>query len=331
MSTFMEGVRSALERVFRRTSVVPPAHAGPPAMKTLAERTLMTEQCRDADVLPKVERAGEVLTKPDSLRVQVMFNGMEVVAGGYYGDWMEDLIRRCRGHHEPQEEVAFAEVLRHVGESATMIELGAYWSFYSIWFTREGANRRAVVMEPDPQHLEVGRQNAALNGCDLTFVNAVSAGRDAPPTAFDTEESGVIAVPRLSVPTLVRDHSIDVLDILHCDAQGVEVEVLESCRPLAAAGRLLWLVVSTHAEMISGDPLTHQRCLALLGDMGATVLVEHDVHESFSGDGLIVAKFGDVPSAWVRPSLSYNRYSTSLFRNPLYDLAECRGKLITGS
>jgi len=83
-------------------------------------------------------------------------------------------------------------------------------------------------------------------------------------------------------------------------------------------------VVSTHSHHISGDPLTHQRCLGLLARAGATILAEHDIHESFSGDGLIVAKFGPVPAGWQKPRLSYNRYSESLFRNPLYDLATAR-------
>jgi hypothetical protein len=108
---------------------------------------------------------------------------------------------------------------------------------------------------------------------------------------------------------------------LHCDAQGVELAVLESCLDLMQAGRLGWLVISTHAHQISGDPLTHQRCLALLRHAGAAIMAEHEVSESFSGDGLIVAKFGGVPAGWVMPGLSYNRASESLFRNPLYDLA----------
>ena len=45
------------------------------------------------------------------------------------------------------------------------------------------------------------------------------------------------------------------------------------------------------------------------------------MQESFSGDGLILAKFGPLPKDWKTPTLSYNRYSESLFRNPLYDLA----------
>jgi hypothetical protein len=51
------------------------------------------------------------------------------------------------------------------------------------------------------------------------------------------------------------------------------------------------------------------------------VLAEHDVHESFSGDGQIVAFFGARPIDWKPVTISYNRYSNSFFRNPLYDLS----------
>jgi hypothetical protein len=60
----------------------------------------------------------------------------------------------------------------------------------------------------------------------------------------------------------------------------------------------------------------------MLRDFGGTILAEHDVHESFSGDGLIAAYFGPEPLEWNEPPISRNKYSTSLFRNPLYDLAE---------
>jgi peptidoglycan/xylan/chitin deacetylase (PgdA/CDA1 family) len=59
----------------------------------------------------------------------------------------------------------------------------------------------------------------------------------------------------------------------------------------------------------------------LLRSLGAHIEAEHDVHESFSGDGLICARFGSEPRGWRAPELSYNRASTSLFRHPLYDLA----------
>ena len=60
----------------------------------------------------------------------------------------------------------------------------------------------------------------------------------------------------------------------------------------------------------------------MLQDFGGTILAKHDVNESFSGDGLIAACFGSEPLDGSEPPLSRNRYSTSLFRNPLYDFAE---------
>jgi FkbM family methyltransferase len=292
-----------------------------PIIRTMEERTIITTLCRDADALPKVANAGAVVQQPDGTRVQIMHNGIRVIAGGYYGPWMQDLITRCHGHHEPQEEVLFAEIMKHLDARATMFELGGFWSFYSIWFLTQDRRRRAFIVEPDPAHLETGRTNARLNDCEAVFIPAFVGGSAAPPSPFTTEESGVVVLPRVSVPDLMATHAIEHLDLLHCDAQGIELAVLESCVDLAAAGRLGWIVVSTHSHHISGDPLTHQRCLAVLRRSGAHILAEHDVHESFSGDGLIIAKFGAVPEGWRTPLISYNRYSESLYRNPLYDLA----------
>jgi hypothetical protein len=99
-----------------------------PAMGTTEERTLMALRCRDADSLPKVAGAGDIVEEPDGTRVQIMHNGIKVLAGGYYGDWMQDLISRCRGHHEPQEERVFAEVVRHLPTDGVMFELGPVFS-----------------------------------------------------------------------------------------------------------------------------------------------------------------------------------------------------------
>jgi hypothetical protein len=71
----------------------------------------------------------------------------------------------------------------------------------------------------------------------------------------------------------------------------------------------------------------HQRCLHLIKECGGRVLAEHDVHESFSGDGLIVGYFGEEPLEWTAPKLTYNRYSQSYFRNPLFDWAIAKKKL----
>ncbi len=292
--------------------------------RTLEERTLIATRCRDADHVPKVENAGAVVTGADGIRVQIMHNGIRVIAGGYCGDWMQELITLCRGHHEPQEEALFAELMKILPKDATMLELGGFWSFYKVWFLSQSPARIGVVVEADPAHLEIGRINARLNQVAPIFIGAYADGVAKPPVPFETEASGVVELPCVSVASLRADHGLRRLDLLHCDAQGAEFEVIESLAPLAQAGMLDWVMVSTHTHYITGDALTHQRCLAMLCQQGATIVAEHDVQESYSKDGLILARFGALPAGWRTPRLSYNRASESLFRNPLYDLAQAK-------
>jgi FkbM family methyltransferase len=284
-------------------------------------RIAMTLRCRDCDVVPKVADAGQVIDEPGAGSVQVMHNGIRVVADGYGGPWTTRLIHLCRGHHEPQEERVFHEVVSRLPENASMIEIGGYWAYYSLWFLRGGDRRRSIVVEPDPSHLDIGRRNAALNGLSPEFLAGYVGGNAGPPQPFSTESSGVVDLPCFSVPQLLAERGIDQLDLLHCDAQGAEFTVLESCRELFQSGAICWIFISTHACQITGDPLTHQRCLALVRGLGGKVVAEHDVHESFSGDGLIVAWFGSGDPALPLPNISRNRYSESMFRNPLYEIA----------
>ena len=292
----------------------------PPCL-SVEERIVMATRCLDSDAIPKIPDAGAVRSQPDGTRVQIMNNGLKMLADGYYGEWMTRLIELCRGHHEPQEESVFNELVSRLPPAATMLELGGYRAYYSLWFLHQWPHRRAIVVEPDPAHRAIGESNAKLNELTPEFVSGFIGRHPAPPMPFRTEDSGEILLPRLSVHQLLDVHRIDRLDVLHCDAQGVELDILESCEDLFRRGRIHWVFVSTHAHQISGDPLTHQRCLAALRNAGGLIEVEHDVHESFSGDGLIVARFGPVPAGWPRISISRNRYSESLFRNPLYDLA----------
>jgi FkbM family methyltransferase len=295
--------------------------AFPPILLDNAARADMTVSCRDCELIPKVPDAGRVISI-EGRAVQIMHNGVNVVAGGYYGEWMTGIIQRLRGHHEPQEEVVFHEILKYLPSRATMVELGGFWSYFSLWFKSQYSDeRRAYVVEPDPNHLDVGRENATLNNQQITFIQAAVGAEPISGITFTTESAGKIRIPQLSVASLMREHRIGKVDILHCDIQGAETAVIRSCEALFRSGAIRFGIFSTHSHHISGDPLTHQRCLAMLEDFGGLILAEHDVHESFSGDGLIAVHFGHETLQWTQPPISRNRYSNSLFRNPLYDLA----------
>ena len=244
-------------------------------------RVLMTIGCRDCDPIPKVSEAGRIL-EDDADHVQVMHNGLRVIEGGYYGSWMSHIIRALRGHHEPQEELLFHHLLRAVRHHSLIVELGCFWSYYSLWFLSEIPGSRALGVEPDPSNLAVGRQNAVLNGLSdrMTFVRGCIGGsfRDAVEMRMEAT-GGVECVPCFDMAAVSHLAGGAPIELLHIDAQGAELDFLRSIDP-AAAG-LRFVVVSTHHSSISGSPTTHADCLAALAAAGAAVLAEHDVQEIF--------------------------------------------------
>lgn len=293
-----------------------------PAVLTIEDRIALAQRCRDCDPIPKVAAAGQVRTEPDGTRVQIMHNGLKVLADAYSGPWMTRLITVCEGHHEPQEERLFHDAIRALPPDATMIELGGNWSYYSAWFLQGASRRRAIVLEPDPLNRASGEATMRLNGLHATFIAGTAGRASTAPVSFLTERSGSLLLPGYSVQQLMDEHGVEHLDMLHCDTQGAETAVLEGCRPLFRAGRVTFVFVSTHVHQISGDPLTHYRCLDLLQACGGVIEVEHDAYESFSGDGLIVARFGRCPEGWQPVPISRARRSESLFRDPCFDLAQ---------
>ena len=279
----------------------------------LRRRIEITTGCRDSDAIPRIAGAGTV----ESFRgrtVQIMHNGLRVISGGYYGEWMVEVIRRLRGCHEPQEEIVFWEALKRLGDAPVMIELGAYWSYYTGWFLKECPNGRAFCVEPDPNHLMTGQTNLELNGLHATFIQASVAATPAAPAPFRCESDWQIRqVPAVSVDGLVRQHGMPQVDVLLCDAQGAETAMLEGCLETIGAGKLRFVFISTHHRTISGDPWTHERCLARVLQLGGHVLAEHTVRESFSGDGLIAASFAADDRHAPAIPISFNRTKNSLW------------------
>jgi FkbM family methyltransferase len=282
-------------------------------------RIALTVSCRDTDAIPKVPGAGSVADG-----VQLMHNGVKVVEGGYYGEWMTEVIRILRGHHEPQEEVAFHAVLERLaataGPAPVMLELGSFWAYYSLWFKHRLPHGRAFMVEPDPAYLEVGRRNFELNDLEGTFHQAAVGRAKTVPAPFECESDGQVRpVPNEGLASLLDRFHLNDVDLLFSDVQGFEWPLLDGGRDVLAAGRVRFLVVSTHHHVISGDPLTHQRCLRLLEELGAHVILEHTVAESYSGDGLIVVSF-DERDRDLEVVTSRCRVGASWFGDPLVDL-----------
>jgi FkbM family methyltransferase len=222
---------------------------------------------------------------------QVMHNGLRIHVASYYGFEVAVLLNRNRGVHEPQEERAFQEVLKSIRPGSTMIELGAFWGFYSMWFSSAVPSARNYLVEPSPFNLKSGRKNFELNQLKGYFRQC----------AIGASESRMSdGTPVVSLDLFAQREGIAHVHLLHADIQGHEAEMLEGAQGLLKGGRVDWIFISTHSDEL------HTRCCATLTDIGYSVIAAATPGESFSEDGVIVACRADISAP---PSIQISRKS----------------------
>ncbi len=279
------------------------------------QRVEMTVSCKDVNYIKKHKDAGKI-KKINGKDVQVMHNGMLVALGGYHGEWMSKIIKKLKGHHEPQEEKVFYEILKRIGSNATMIELGSFWSFYSIWFNMQIKNAKNLCCEPDPNNLDVGKRNAELNNIkDIEFIRSCAGSNDGEMVDIEMESDSLnkATVQTRTVDSLIKEKGWEKLDILHMDVQGFEYSALLGAVKSIKAKKIRFAFISTHHYYFSDNPNTHNECIELIKSNGGHIISAHNVLESFSGDGLIVASFYDEDKDF-KVETSINHANSSLFR-----------------
>lgn len=233
-------------------------------------------------------RIADVCASPDNIHIPrhpkagnlegstiTMHNGLKVHALSYYGEGILNMLIANRGVHEPQEERAFMDILPHMPKGAVILELGAYWGFYSMWFASSVPEARCFLVEPDPRNLTAGKANFRLNGLTGHFTCAAVG---------NPKSTGLKAVRMTDVPSFCANHGIKHLNLLHSDIQGAEIDMLEGARKMLAERRIGYLFISTHGQH------NHDGCLALLRAEGYMILCSVDMEETCSIDGIIVAK-----------------------------------------
>ena len=296
-----------------------------PAIKEIhpyeLNRIKMTVRCKDSIDIPKVEGAGDIFEEGD-ISYQLMHNGLKVIKDGYYGAWMSELINQLKGHHEPQEEKVFHEMCKRTSTDGLMLEIGCFWAYYSLWYLKDKPNRSAVGLEPDTLHMQIGQKNALLNRMEkqIKMLNGVASEAPRDTVKIKTETGEDLVLRGYTIKDLLNYANKDIVEIVHCDAQGAEAFIVDQIIELGKDQKLRFCIISTHSYEITGDPLTHQKCLAKMNEAGAHIIAEHDVHESYSGDGLIAASFSSVDKDF-KVEVSCNRYSESLFPNPAVHLS----------
>lgn len=238
------------------------------------KRAISTISGDDCDYIPKVPQAGEIVH--ELIHYQIMHNGLKVILNCYYdAPWLTDVIYGLKGHHEPQEEKCFYEVLKYIPENATMIELGSYWAYYSLWFATQIPGAKNYLIEPDDHRLEIGKKNFELNNKVGIFQRGfVGIMKDNEPNMHDT--------PWISIDDFIDQQKITHVNILHADIQGAESEMLTTT--VRHLDHIDYFFISTHGAA------NHHPCLQFFKAHDFIIVAEHADMESCSGDGLIVAK-----------------------------------------
>jgi hypothetical protein len=221
-----------------------------------------------------------------------MHNGLKVLTHGYYGRNITRLLARNRGCHEPQEEAVFAEVISTLPEGASIVECGAYWGFYSLWFLTAVHDAHAFLIEPDSNNLTVGQENFRLNGFNGCFTHAY-VGNCA---GIHSDGTAIVAID-----SFVQERSLGQIDLLHADIQGAEFDMLMGARDLLRKRGIGYIFLSTHT------PELHERCRSFLKANGYSELVSINIAESYSADGILIFYSPDI----VPPPVPYpSRKST---------------------
>jgi hypothetical protein len=225
------------------------------------------EVCADPNnrYIPRVKNAGMIIS--GSL---IMHNGLKVNMGecSYYGEFANIVLTTNKGVHEPQEERMFMEVLKYIPDDATIIELGSYWAFYSMWFAKKIKNAHCFMIEPEEKYLNCGKENFKLNSLTGTFIQ------------------GKIGNGGIKIDDFIREHKIDNAHIIHSDIQGAELDMLLSCEESIAKNKIWYFFISTHNQKI------HYDCMDFLKKRDFVILASADFdYGSYCCDGVLVARF----------------------------------------
>jgi hypothetical protein len=225
-----------------------------------------------------IDRFRDIVSDPNNLFIErcknsgklengliTLHNGVKIFQSCYYDDF-SNIFLLNDGVHEPSEERAFCEVLKHMKNGSIMIELGSYWAFYSMWFLKEIKNSTVHCIEGDLNCMQAGINNFKLNELQGVF------------------KQGFVSKDGLNINDYCKNNNIIDLDILHADIQGFELEMLHQISPMLDNNKIKYLFISTHSDFL------HYSCINFLKSKNYRIVCSCEYErETFQYDGFILA------------------------------------------
>jgi Methyltransferase FkbM domain len=228
------------------------------------------KNCPDNIFIPRHVNAGKI-----QKGVQTMHNGLKIHLGSYYGAPISRMLYENGGVHEPQEERVFAAVLGTLSPESVMVELGAYWGFYSMWFYCEIESARCFLVEPNRLNMSLGKRNLRLNNAKGQFFS------------YLIDEKSDLKNGIICLDDFMHQQNLAFIDVLHADIQGAEYGLLLGAKKAFEGRKIGYIFLSTHSNDL------HTECLDFLIKKQFIIIANADLNQTFSFDGLIVARHPD--------------------------------------
>lgn len=240
-----------------------------------------------------------------------------------YASWSGTIGGPPGAPNGPMHDLAeWAGTLRSVLEARdqmTVVELGAGWAPWlvagAVAARKRGIKKLTLVgVEGDEGHVKFSRQHFVDNGLDpdahrlVHAVVGVADGfatfpkHDDPRSNYGAEADfdksnggwGMVRVKCVSLDTLLKD--IPIVDVLHCDIQGAEAEVLEAAKDVVDK-RIRRIVIGTHSREVEGA------LLKLFSGMGWALEDDTSCRMKQAANGQIVL-IEDGAQVWRNPRLA---------------------------
>jgi FkbM family methyltransferase len=221
-----------------------------------AETTrLLRESCGPLDFMRLMQarlslsRVGKLVApRPKTLRINTTSMGRQLVIRSHTTDIaiFGEMANRAYGHLPLWPDVS------------TVVDLGANIGLAARWLSVRYPVARIVCVEPEPGNVEILREN--VRELDATVIEACVGGRerhvglvtDGGEYGYRIGDEGG-RIPVVTMRTVLEQAAFDgrPLDIVKCDIEGAEAELLDDCR--AWIHHVRALVIECHAPYSASD------------------------------------------------------------------------------
>jgi FkbM family methyltransferase len=188
------------------------------------------------------------------------------------GDLIGDVVQRMGGYFPESFELA----LGMLDAGAVVLDLGAHLGTFSLAAAARG--HRVISVEASPRNAEFLKASARANGFDdLTVVHV--AVSDRPGTVRFRPEGawgqitegwapGLVEVPALTVPDVLRQVGVPRVDVVKVDVEGSEIAVLSGMQDLLRAPDAPPVVYESNAHTLRMFGATPEDLVGVFAEQG---------------------------------------------------------------